>query len=65
MPPVMVPIVHEKVLGTLDVNAILVPVPLHIPAVGAFVTAGEGFTVTVIVYVAPIHEPVVEVGVIK
>jgi hypothetical protein len=49
MPPVIVPIVQEKLLGTLDVNAIFGPVPLQILAVAGLVTVGVGFTVTVIV----------------
>ena len=49
IPPVIVPIVHAKLLGTLDVNAIFGPVPLQVPAVGELVTIGVGLTVTVIV----------------
>jgi hypothetical protein len=63
IPPVIVPIVHVNVLGTLAVKLIFGPVPLHVLAVLAVVTAGFGFTVTVIVYVAPTHDPVVDVGV--
>lgn len=48
IPPVTVPIVHEKLLGVLDVNAILGPVPLQELAVGELVTIGVGLTVTVI-----------------
>lgn len=47
--PVIVPIVQVKVLGALDVSAILVAVPLQIAAVFAVVTTGVGFTVTVII----------------
>ena len=65
IPPVIVPIVHAKLLGVVEVNEMLGPIPLHVLAVGAFVTVGEGFTVTVIVNDAPTHEPVVEVGVTK
>lgn len=53
IPPVMVPTVQVKVLGAEAVSAILVAVPLQIEAVLAVVTAGVGFTVTVIVYGAP------------
>ena len=63
MPPVMIPIVQVKLLGVLEVNVIFGPVPLHVLAVGEFVTVGLGFTVTVIVNAVPTHEPVVEVGV--
>jgi hypothetical protein len=49
MLPVMVPIVQLKVLDALAVNAILVVLPLHTDAVLDVVTAGIGFTVTVIV----------------
>ena len=49
MPPVMVPIVHVNVLAVLDVRLILGPVPLQVLAVLGVVTAGFGFTVTVIV----------------
>jgi hypothetical protein len=48
IPPVMVPIVHEKVLGAVDVNAMLGPVPLHILTVARLVTSGLGLTVTII-----------------
>ena len=61
MPPVIVPIVHEKLLGVLAVKEIFGPVPLHVLAVAELVTAGVGFTVTVIVKAAPGHEP--DVGV--
>jgi hypothetical protein len=44
----MVPIVHAKVLAALDVNVIFGPLPLHVLAVDAFVIAGFGFTVTII-----------------
>jgi len=49
IPPVIVPMVHANVLGTLAVKAILGPVPLQVIAVLAVVTTGLGFTVTVIV----------------
>jgi len=48
MPPVIVPIVHAKLLGALAVNVIFGLVPLHVAAVLAVVTAGVGLTVTVI-----------------
>ncbi len=62
--PVLVPNVHEKVLAALAVNDILDPVPLHIVGVLELVTAGLGFTVTVIAVGLPTQLPVVEVGVI-
>ena len=49
MPPVIVPIVHANVLGAVAVNEMFGAVPLQIEAVAAFVTAGVGFTVTVMV----------------
>jgi hypothetical protein len=49
IPPTFVPMVQANVLGALDVSVMLGLVALHIDAVGAFVTAGVGFTVTVIV----------------
>ena len=63
MPPVIVPMVQAKLLGALDVKLIFEPVPLQELAVAGLVTIGVGFTVTVIVYAAPAHVPVVEVGV--
>jgi hypothetical protein len=64
MPPVIAPIVQEKLLGALDVKVIFGPVPLQVLAVARFVTVGVGLTVTVIVKGTPAHEPAVEVGVI-
>ena len=61
--PVIVPIVQLKLLGALDVNAILVAIPLQTFSVAKFVTKGVGFTVTVIVVGEPTHEPPVDVGV--
>jgi hypothetical protein len=49
IPPVTVPIVQANVLGALAVSAILGLVALQIAAVAAFVTAGVGLTVTVMV----------------
>jgi len=65
IPPVIVPIVHEKLLATLAVKLIFGPVPLQVVFVAAVVTIGVGFTVTVIVKAAPAQEPVVEVGVTR
>jgi hypothetical protein len=64
IPPVIVPIVQINVLGVVAVSVIFGPVPLHVLAVGAFVIAGVGKTVTVAVIVngAP-TQPAVEVGV--
>jgi hypothetical protein len=45
----MVPIVQLNVLGALAVNAMFGLVALQIEAVVPFVTAGVGFTVTVMV----------------
>jgi hypothetical protein len=63
IPPLMVPIVHANVLAALAVREMLGPVPLQIDVVAAFVTAGVGFTVTVMVYGAPTQPPVTDVGV--
>lgn len=65
IPPVTVPIVHTNVLGAVAVKPIAVDVPLQILAVFVVVTDGVGLTVTVMVYVTPGHDPVLEVGVIK
>jgi hypothetical protein len=63
MPPTIVPIVQANVLGALDVSVIFGLVALHVEAVAAFVTAGVGLTVIVIVYGAPTQPPVTDVGV--
>ena len=63
MDPLMVPIIQEKLLGTLAVKATLGLVPLQVIAVGALVTTGLGFTVTVMVKGAPGQVPIVAVGV--
>lgn len=49
MPPEMVPTVQVNVLGADAVNAIFGLVALQVVAVLAVVTAGLGYTVTVIV----------------
>lgn len=49
MPPVIVPMVQLNVLAVVAVSGIFVAVALQIAAVLAVVTAGVGFTVTVIV----------------
>ena len=49
IPPVIVPIVQVKVLGIEEASVIPGAVPLQITAVAAVVTAGVGFTVTVMV----------------
>jgi hypothetical protein len=64
IPPVIVPIVHAKVAGALEVSAMLGLVALQIEAVAEFVTTGIGFTVKVTVNGAPAQPPVLEVGVI-
>lgn len=64
MLPVIVPIVQLNVLVAVAASAIFVAVPLQMVAVFAVVTAGLGFTVTVIVYGAPGHAgDAVDVGV--
>ena len=63
MLPVIVPMVHSKLLGKLDVRGILGSVPLQVLAVGELVTVGIGFTVTVTVKAVPAHKSAVEVGV--
>jgi hypothetical protein len=49
IPPVLAPIVQEKVLGADAVSEIFGLVPLQVVAAGAVVTTGAGLTVTVIV----------------
>jgi hypothetical protein len=63
IPPVIVPTVQAKVLGTELVKLIFGPVPLQALAVGGLVTIGLGFTDTVMVNGAPEHDPVTAVGV--
>jgi hypothetical protein len=65
IPPFIVPIVHEKLAGVVDVSAMFGLVALQIVAVAEFVTTGLGFTVTVMVNgVAGEQFPVTDVGVI-
>lgn len=61
--PVMVPIVHWKLLVTAEARTIPVLSPLQIAFVEAVLTTGNGLTVTVIVKGCPLQEPVVEAGV--
>ena len=49
IPPLMAPIVHEKLLAVLEVSVMFVPVPEQIALVAAAVTTGLGLTVTVMV----------------
>jgi hypothetical protein len=49
IPPVTVPIVQAKLLAAVAVREIFVLVLLQIASVAGLVTAGVGFTVTVIV----------------
>jgi hypothetical protein len=49
MPPEMVPIVHAKLLAADAVREIFGLVLLQIDSVAGLVTAGVGFTVTVMV----------------
>jgi len=60
---VIVPTLQANELGALAVRVMFGLVPLHVLAVAALVTVVAGFTVTVIVYGAPAHVPVVDVGV--
>jgi hypothetical protein len=62
-PPMIAPIVHEKLLGADAVSVMLGEPPVQICAVGVLVTAGVGFTVTVMVNGAPTQLPVTDVGV--
>jgi hypothetical protein len=61
--PLMDPMVHVNVLAVLAVSARFGLVLLHIETPEGFVTTGLGLTVTVIVNGAPVHVPVVDVGV--
>ena len=64
IPPLIAPIVHEKLAGTLEVSVMFGLVPLQTVAVAEFVTTGLGFTVTVIVNGAGgVQLPVTDVGV--
>jgi hypothetical protein len=60
--PVIAPTVHVNVLVAVAVRAIAGLVPLHVLAVLGVVTAGFGLTVTIMLYGAPGHDPVVDVG---
>ena len=64
-PPVIFPIVHEKLLATLDVKAILGLVPPQVFAVAKLVIAGNGFTVIVNEEVAPLPQILFPLTVIK
>ena len=61
-PPVIVPIVHAKLLGTDELRITPGFTPLQVVGV-AGVTAGAGFTVIVIGVTNPTQLPVVDVGV--
>lgn len=65
IPPVMVPMLHVKLLAILAVRLILGLVPLQVVAVAELVTAGAAFTVTVIVKGDPTQVPAIEVGVTR
>jgi len=65
IPPVIVPIVQLKLLGIEAVRLSPGLFPLHIVAAFIEVTAGEGLTVTVMLYAAPAHVPVAAVGVMR
>lgn len=62
-PPVIVPMIQVKLLGTLAVRLILGLVPLQVDVVAELVIVGAGLTVTVIVKDAPAQVPVIETGV--
>jgi hypothetical protein len=64
MPPVIFPIVQAKLLAAVDVRAMFVLTPLQIDLVEPLLTAGFGFTVTLIVKAAP-TQPSAEVGVTR
>jgi len=66
-PPVIVPTVQLKELGTLAFNAMFVDVLLQTEAVdGTLVTTGVGLTVTTIEYADAAGQfPVVDVGVTR
>jgi hypothetical protein len=51
--------IQVKVEPTLAVNGIFTVPPLQIVAEPALVIAGTGFTVTVAVCEAPVHDPIV------
>jgi hypothetical protein len=63
--PLIVPIVHEKLLAMEAVNEIFGFDPLQVLAAAGLVTVGFGLTLTVIVYGAPAHEPALAVGVTR
>jgi hypothetical protein len=65
MPPETVPMVQEKWLEVVAVNSICVADSLQVSEVAAVVTAGIGFTVTVIAKGVPLHSPVTETGVTR
>ena len=62
IPPVIVPMVQVKVLAAEEVKLIFGPVPEQMVAVVELVTAGFGFTVTVMANEFPVQRPPVEVG---
>lgn len=61
-PPPTLPIAHVKVAGAEAVSAIFVAVLLQIAKELAVVTAGVGFTVTVMIFAGPWHPPAIDVG---
>jgi len=60
---VLVPSVQAKLEAAEAVRLMLGPVPLQMLVVVDVVTAGVGFTVTVILVADPAQDPTVEVGV--
>jgi hypothetical protein len=61
MPPLMAPIVQLKILGTVAFRGIFGLVALQIVTFPGARTPGTGLTVTVIGYIAPMHDPVIGV----
>jgi hypothetical protein len=55
IPPVIVPIVQEKLLGILEVRLILVAIPLQVCDVAEVVILGIAFTVAVVVDAGLVH----------
>ena len=63
IPPVILCLPHKKLLATLAERPIFTPMPSHVTAVGDVITAGKGLTVTVTRDEAPVHPPLLDVGV--
>jgi len=63
IPPVIAPTVHVKLLAAEATKLIFGPVPLQVEAALLFIITGIGFTNTVMVNGAPLHDPELAVGV--